>query len=497
MNKFFLGIDIGSSSVKTVIFDAQEGKTVARATWPTTEQPINAPRPGWAEQDPQMWWDNFKMGYAQVVQEAALDTSQIVAIGISYQMHGLVALDSSGEVVRPSIIWCDSRAVDVGQKALESIGLEKCLEHFLNSPGNFTAAKLGWVRQNEPDVFERIYRFMLPGDYIAYRLTGEMTTTEGGLSEGVLWDFTEKRPAVEVMAEMGISPSLLPDRVPSVGFQGVVSPTIAEALGLSADVRVTYRAGDQPNNAFSLGVLEPGQIATSAGTSAVIYAVTDKNAADKASRVNTFLHVNNQPDRARNGVLVCVNGSGILYSWLRRLLGSAGAAMSYQAMNALSDTASPGSEGLLFYPFGNGAERILNNARPNASIQQLDFNRHGPEHLIRAGMEGIVYAMNLGIDVLRGIGVTCESVRAGRANLFLSPAFRSIFANVTNMRVHLFDTDGAEGAARGAALGAGYYADTDEAFNSLHCLEVVEPNPELVDIYDELFAAWSASFTSS
>ena len=257
MNKFFLGIDIGSSSVKTVIFDAQECKTVARATWPSTEQPINAPRPGWAEQDPQMWWDNFKMGYAQVVQEAALDTSQIVAIGISYQMHGLVALDSSGEVVRPSIIWCDSRAVDVGQKALESIGLEKCLEHFLNSPGNFTAAKLGWVRQNEPDVFERIYRFMLPGDYIAYRLTGEMTTTEGGLSEGVLWDFTEKRPAVEVMAEMGISPSLLPDRVPSVGFQGVVSPTIAEALGLSADVRVTYRAGDQPNNAFSLVALEP------------------------------------------------------------------------------------------------------------------------------------------------------------------------------------------------------------------------------------------------
>lgn len=496
MTKYFLGIDVGSSSVKTVIFDAQEGRSVGRATWPSVEQPIDSPQPGWAEQDPKMWWDNFRAGYAQIVRTSGVDPKDISAIGISYQMHGLVALDASGDVVRPSIIWCDSRAVDVGQKAFDAIGREKCLEHCLNSPGNFTAAKLGWVKQNEPDVFERIHRFMLPGDYIAYRLTGEMTTTDSGLSEGVLWDFNRQQPAVEVMDQLGISPSLLSVRVPSIGDQGVVHPRVAEELGLNGNVRVTYRAGDQPNNAFSLGVLEPGQIATTAGTSAVIYAVTDQNAVDRNSRVNTFMHVNSQPRKVRNGVLVCVNGSGILYSWLRRLFGASGGDISYETMNELSRATAPGSDGLLFYPFGNGAERILNNAQPNASLVNLDFNRHGAGHVIRSGMEGIVYGLTLGIEVLREMGVSCDSVSAGRANLFLSPAFRSIFANVTNMTVRLFETDGAEGAARGAALGAGFYANTDDAFKSLRCNEIIKPDPELVDRYAAHYSTWKASLPS-
>ncbi len=484
---YFLGIDVGSSSVKTSIFDAEKGLSVGKATFPASEQRIDAEHPGWAEQDPELWWKNFKAGYEQIVAQGAIDTRLIAGIGISYQMHGLVALDKEGHVLRKSIIWCDSRAVDLGEAAYQKLGASYCHEHLLNSPGNFTGAKLKWVKENEPGVFADIHSFMLPGDYIAYRLSGVMSTTQSGLSEGVLWDFTKRKASTEVLAAFGFEASLIPQIVPSIGFQCTVSATTAKTLGLRTNVPITYRAGDQPNNAFSLGVIDAGQVATTAGTSGVIYAVSDQNFTDPQSRINTFLHVNDSPSNKRNGVLICVNGAGSLYSWLKRLFEGG---VSYDQMNEWAAQTHPGSDGLQCFPFGNGAERILGNRLIQANLLGLDFNRHQSRHLIRASMEGIVFALQMGFDILQKGGFACESVRSGNSNLFLSDTFRTIFAHVTGKPLQIFETDGAEGAARGAALGAGFFNNPNEAFQSLKLLQSVEPSPFLVDQYQDLFGHW-------
>ncbi len=492
MSKYYLGIDVGSSSVKASIFDAEKGISVGHATFPPTEQPIDSDQAGWAEQDPELWWHNFLAGYAQIVSEHKIKTNQIDGIGISYQMHGLVAVDKKGDVLRKSIIWCDSRAVEIGETALLELGESYCNSHLLNSPGNFTASKLRWVKENEPDKYAQIHKFMLPGDYIAFRLSGEYSTTNCGLSEGVLWDFKNRSLSKTVLSYFGFEDSLIPEVVPNIGFQGTVSRSVTDLLGLKANVPITYRAGDQPNNAFSLGVMQPGEVATTAGTSGVIYAVTDTDTFDPQSRINTFLHVNDSALDKRNGVLVCVNGAGALYSWLKRFLNHNDGHLSYKQMNDLASLSEPGSQGVRFFPFGNGAERILGNRLIQANIMGLDFNRHNEEHVLRAGMEGIVFALNLGFDILKSTGVSRETIKAGHANLFLSQTFRTIFANVTQTSLLVFETDGADGAARGAALGAGFYNRSENAFDSVKRIHTVEPQQALKTQYEDIYGQWKA-----
>lgn len=486
----FLGIDIGSSSVKLSVLDGQTGKSLGSLSHPESELAILSPESGFAEQDPATWWDCVRQGFARLVAKASFDPKAISAIGISYQMHGLVVVDANQNVLRPSIIWCDSRAVSLGQQALTDLGEGYCFNHLLNSPGNFTAAKLRWVQKNQPDVFARIDKIMLPGDYIAMKLSGRITTTASGLSEGTLWDFAENRVATELLDHWGIPHSVIPEIVPSFGVQAEVSDQVANELGLAPGVKITYRAGDQPNNAFSLNVLEPGEVAATAGTSGVIYGVTDQPAADKQSRVNTFLHVTNQESAPRNGVLVCVNGCGRLYSWLRQTLGQAGATPSYPQLNALAESVAVGSDGLAFHPFGNGAERIFQNQNLGAQLRNLDFNRHGLGHMVRAAQEGIVFSLNQGFDVLKSLGGSCEVVRVGKGNMFLSDVFAQAFANTTQAAIEMFETDGAEGAARAAALGSGYYASAKEAFNGLTRLNVVEPQAQLIAQYQDAYQHW-------
>lgn len=486
----FLGIDVGSSSVKLSVLDGQTGKSLGSLAHPESELAIASPTPGFAEQDPDIWWDCVRKGFARLVAKGSFDPKHISAIGISYQMHGLVLVDRQQQVLRPAIIWCDSRAVPLGEAAFNALGRDYCFSHLLNSPGNFTAAKLRWVQENQPDIFARIHKIMLPGDFIAMKLSGQINTTASGLSEGTLWDFTGQRVAIELLQHWGMDTSLIPDVVPSFGEQSVVSSAVAAELGLREGVSICYRAGDQPNNAFSLNVLQPGEVAATAGTSGVIYGVTDQPAADLQSRVNTFLHVTNTAEQPRNGVLVCVNGCGRLYSWLRQTLSSAGATPSYPQLNALAQAVPVGSEGLLFHPFGNGAERIFQNRNPGAQLRNLDFNRHGLGHMVRAAQEGIVFSLNQGFDVLKSLGGSCEVIRAGKGNLFLSDVFAQTFANTTQAAVELFETDGAEGAARAAALGKGYYASANEAFQGLTRLAVVEPQAQLSAQYQDAYRAW-------
>lgn len=485
---YFLGFDLGSSSVKACLLNADTGTRVASAFFPTSEMPIDAPQPGFAEQHPALWWQNACLASKAVLAQSGVAPKEVKAIGISYQMHGLVVVDQAFNVLRPAIIWCDSRAVPYGNQAFDALGHDRTMAHLLNSPGNFTAAKLAWVKANEPNVYAQVHQFMLPGDYLAARMTGDIVTTASGLSEGILWDFLTNQPADFLMSYYGFDTSLLPPLKPTFAEQGRLTAAAAAELGLTANTPVTYRAGDQPNNAFSLNVLEPGEIAATAGTSGVVYGVSDQAKYDPQSRVNTFLHVNHTAEKPRYGVLLCVNGTGILNSWLRNQLlrGS----VSYAEMNDIAAHAPIGADGLQCFPFGNGAERVLENRDLGATFRGLQLTRHGLPHFIRAAQEGIVFALYYGIRVMEQVGVGLKTIRAGQANMFLSPLFANTLANLTGAAIQLYNTDGAQGAARGAGLGLGYYKTPADAFTGLEVVRTIEPDLRAQEAYREAYENW-------
>jgi xylulokinase len=484
-----LGIDLGSSSVKVSVIDGVKGDCLATAFYPVDEMKIIAVKPGWAEQETEVWWSNLKASIADCVSKLGSKKNDIGAIGISYQMHGLVIVDKSHKALRPSIIWCDSRAVGYGEKALKTLGERFSLSHLLNSPGNFTASKLAWVKENEPETFKKIYKIMLPGDYIALKLTGEITTSFTGLSEGIFWDFFENKISSELLNFYGFSPDILPTPLQSFSITGKLLNSVAKELGLPEGIPVSYRAGDQPNNALSLNVFNPGEVAATAGTSGVIYGVTDKKQSDPYSRVNTFLHVNNSDSLTRLGVLLCINGTGILNSWLRR---NTGAKFSYDEMNEQAGKIAIGSEGLSILPFGNGAERVLRNKDTGAEISGLNFNIHTNAHLFRAAQEGIAFSFRYGLDVMKETGIDPKVMRAGKANMFLSNVFREILSSVTGTTINLYNTDGSIGAARGAGIGCKYYKSEREAFQGLKTVGVTEPQVTAVDKYEAAYQKWKS-----
>nr|WP_321452488.1 FGGY family carbohydrate kinase [uncultured Carboxylicivirga sp.] len=486
---YSLGFDIGSSSVKVALLDVKTGKAVDSAFYPKEEMAISSPQPDWAEQHPNDWWANLKLALKDVLTNSKVDTAQIKSIGISYQMHGLVVVDKAGQVLRPAIIWCDSRAIPYGNAAFEKLGEEHCLSHMLNSPGNFTASKLKWIKENEPEVFNQVDKIMLPGDYIAYRLTGDMVTTKSGLSEGIFWDFQTQSVSKELLEYYGFNKSVIPTIKDTFEIQGRLTEEVAKELNLTAGVAVSYRAGDQPNNALSLNVLNPGEVAATAGTSGVVYGVSDQLKYDPKGRVNTFAHVNHSNSDPRLGVLLCINGTGILNSWLRK---NVAAELDYVQMNEEASKVVPGSNGLLFFPFGNGAERVLQNENPGSSLVNLNFNHHTRAHVIRAAQEGIAFSFKFGMDVMELTGIETKVIKAGKANMFLSPIFHQTLADVTGSTIELYETDGALGAARGAAYGAGLYTSLSEAFDSLTKVGVIEPNKDNEAILKATYEEWKS-----
>ena len=495
MNKrYLLGFDVGSSSVKASLVDVETGEISAIAFYPEKEAPILAVKAGWAEQNPQMWWDNAKLSLKKIMAETNAKGEDILAIGISYQMHGLVCVDKNKEVLRPSIIWCDSRAVPYGERAFNDLGSEKCLGHLLNSPGNFTAAKLAWVKENEPELFAKIDKIMLPGDYIAMKLCGDIRTTISGLSEGMMWDFKAKKPAKFLLDYFGFDESMLADIVPTFSVQGEVSLEAAKELGLKEGTPISYRAGDQPNNAVSLNVFNPGEIASTAGTSGVVYGVLGDVNYDPKSRVNTFAHANYTTELDRLGVLLCINGTGILNAWVKRNITPN---IGYNEMNDLALTVPIGSDGVKIIPFGNGAERVLENKEIGCSVHGLSFNKHNQAHIVRAAQEGIVFSFCYGMEVMQHMGMNINKIHAGKANMFLSPMFRDTLAGVSGATIELYDTDGSVGAAKGAGIGAGIYKDNVEAFSTLKKLGVIEPDEAKRDAYLSAYAEWKEELVAS
>ena len=481
-----LGIDIGTSSIKVSVVDADTQSCVAAVRYPEDhENSILSVIPSWAEQAPDMWWEQVVFAIRKLTADAPFKTQDIGAIGIAYQMHGLVVVDKDGNALRNSIIWCDSRAVDIGEAAFAQIGKQHALEHLLNSPGNFTASKWAWVKANEPDTYSAAHNIMLPGDYISLKLTGVATTSISALSEGVFWDFKSNRISKDVLDYFGFDETIFPEIRPLFGEHGTLRKDVAAQLGLKPGIPISYKAGDQPNNALSLNVLQPGEVAATAGTSGVIYAVSDQLIYDRASRVNTFAHVNYTPADPRTGVLLCINGTGILNRWVKDHFGHG---ITYPQMNALGKAVSPGSNGLKILPFGNGAERILHNKILGARFIDLDFNAHGRSHVFRASQEGIAFSFRYGLDIIRENGMSPAVIRAGQANMFLSELFTEIFVDVTGVPVELHENDGSVGAALGAGIGAGIFASAGEAFSRQKALTVVEPQES--NHYEALYQEW-------
>ena len=488
-----LGFDIGTSSVKASLVDAETGKTIASAQYPDAEAPIIAKKAGWAEQDPEMWWNELKQATNRVSEKASVANplASVKAIGISYQMHGLVCVDKEGKPLRPSIIWCDGRAVPFGNEAFKAIGLKKCLSHLLNSPGNFTAAKLAWVKKNEPKIFKQIDKIMLPGDYIALRLSGgDKKTTVSGLSEGMFWDFKNNCVSKDVMKHFGFPESIISEIVPTFSIQSRVCQAVADELNIPVGTPISYRGGDQPNNALSLNVMKPGEIAATGGTSGVVYGVLGDVNYDKLSRVNTFAHVNHgENGQTRLGVLLCINGTGILNAWMKRTVAPEG--IGYGEMNDLAESVPVGAEGLSIIPFGNGAERVLQNENPGASIHGINFNIHKKAHLLRAAQEGIAFSFAYGMEIMQKMGMDIKTIKAGHANLFLSPLFRRTLAAVTGATIELYETDGSVGAAYGAGIGAGIYKDSDDAFKTLKHIATEAPVADTKE-YKAAYKRWKA-----
>ncbi len=482
-----LGIDVGTSSIKVSVVDASNQDCIISVTYPETETEITSHEPGWAEQSPEMWWEHVQQAILKAHATKKYQPGDITAIGISYQMHGLVCVDKDQKVLRDSIIWCDSRAVDLGNAAFNAIGQSRSLQHLLNSPGNFTVSKLAWVKENEPDVFAKIDKVMLPGDFIAMKFTGEISTSISALSEGVFWDFKEKNLSEDVFEYFQLDKKLIPGVKNVFSEHGVLLASVADPLSLRPNIPVAYKAGDQPNNALSLNVLEPGEVAATAGTSGVIYGVTDELTFDSRSRINSFAHVNHTLGQRRIGVLMCINGTGIFNRWLKNTTG--GQNISYQFMNAEAAKVSPGSDGLTVFPFGNGAERMLENKIIGAHINHLDLNIHNNATLYRAGQEGIAFAFRYGLDIMKENGLNPGIIRAGKANMFLSDVFANCFVDILNVPVELYNCDGSVGAAIGAGIGAGIYQDAKEAFHASKPIALLKPSSH-VHQYEELYQKW-------
>ena len=481
-----LGIDIGTSSVKVSVVDADSQKCIVSTSYPELESGIISKQAGWAEQSPAMWWEHTQQAILKAHSINKYDSKDIGAIGLSYQMHGLVCIDKEQQVLRDSIIWCDSRAVELGNAAFNSIGHSRSLQHLLNSPGNFTASKLAWVKENEPAIYEKIDKVMLPGDFIAMKFTGICTTSISALSEGIFWDFKNKELSKDVFGYFDLDTSFIPEIRDVFSEHGRIEPAIAAQLSLTPGIPVSYKAGDQPNNALSLNVLEPGEVAATAGTSGVIYGVSSELTFDPRSRINSFAHVNHTATEKRIGILLCINGTGILNRWLKNVTAKDS---SYEQMNEAAAAVKPGSDGLKILPFGNGAERMLENKLIGAHITNLDLNVHSSAHLYRAAQEGIAFAFRYGLDIMKENGLNPGIIRAGRANMFLSDVFANCFVNTLNIPLELHNCDGSVGAAIGAGVGAHIYKNTKEAFRENKPLKTIEPG-SLAIHYDELYEDW-------
>jgi xylulokinase len=453
----WLGIDIGTGGSRALLID-QKGAVRAGFTAPHEEMRME--RPLWAEQRPENWWDAAVLAIRGVLAESGVSGSQIKGIGLSGQMHGLVMLDGAGAVIRPSLIWCDQRSQKQVDDIHAKLGRENILRYIANPVlTGFTLPKLLWVRDNEPHHFARMRHMLLPKDYVRFCLTGELATEVSDASGTALFDVVKRRWSFEMVDGLGLDRAILPKCYESSEVTGKITQCVAELTGLAAGTPVVGGGGDQAASAVGNGIVEPGIVSCTLGTSGVVFAHMDQVAYDPAGRVHTFCHA----VRDKWHVMGVTQGAGLSLQWFRNQLAPG---MDYGALTKEAEQSPAGAQGLFWLPYLMGERTPHLDATARGGWIGLT-NSHRRTDLIRAVIEGVSYSQRDCLDIVAGLGVPLSSVRAsggGAKSVF----WRQLLADILGKRVVTLETQ--EGSAYGAALlamaGTGEYGSVAEMCRS-------------------------------
>lgn len=449
----WLGIDIGTGGSRALLVDE---RGAVRAGFTAPHEDMRMERPLWAEQRPENWWDAAVSAIRGVLAAAAIPGSEIRGIGLSGQMHGLVILDAANAVIRPSLIWCDQRSQSQVDAVNAKVGRAKVLEFIANPVlTGFTLPKLLWVRDNEPQHFDRVRKMLLPKDYVRFRLTGEFASEVSDASGTAVFDVVRRRWSFEMMDALGLDRSILPTCHESTDVTGLITREVAELTGLRAGTPVVGGGGDQASSAVGNGIVEEGIVSCTLGTSGVVFAHMEKVAYDPAGRVHTFCHA----VRDKWHVMGVTQGAGLSLQWLRNQLAPGTA---YDALTAEAAHSPAGAQGLFWLPYLMGERTPHLDASARGGWIGLT-NSHTRGDLVRAVIEGVSYSQRDCLDIIEQLGVTVNSVRASGGGA-QSPFWRRLLASILNKRVVTLETQ--EGSAYGAALlalaGTGAYASVPE-----------------------------------
>ncbi|MFW6097130.1 MAG: xylulokinase [Chloroflexota bacterium] len=482
----FLGIDVSTTATKALLID-EVGDVVASASTPYE---FSTPRPLWSEQDPQLWWDGARSSIRQALDEADAGGEDVRAIGLTGQMHGLVLLDEAGEVLRPAILWNDQRTGAECDEIRNRLGKERLIAITGNDAlTGFTAPKILWVKNNEPEIYERTRHILLPKDYVRYRLTGEFASDRAGGSGTLLFDLKERTWSREVAEALDIDPEWLPPTFEGPSVTGTISASAAEATGLATGTPVVGGGGDQAAQAVGVGAVAPGIVALTLGTSGVVFAATDAPMVEPEGRLHAFCHA--VPGKWHlMGVMLSAAGS---LRWYRDALAPD---MSFEALVAEAEEAPPGSEGLLFLPYLTGERTPHPDPLARGAFVGLTV-RHKRAHMTRAVLEGVAFGLRDSFELMQETGLaTVEQVRVSGGGA-RSELWRQILADV--LQTELVTVNTTEGAAYGAgllaAVGAGQFEDVQGAVEA--CVETrnpISPRNRISDVYDGSYAIYGALY---
>ncbi len=464
MQTCVLGIDVGTGGTRALIIDGR-GRILASAT--EEHEPFASPKVGWAEQRPEDWWRATRIAVAKAIAQGGLRQEQISCVGFSGQMHGAVMLDSASEVVRPALIWCDVRTEKQCKDLSEKIGWERLIQLTANPPlENFTLTKLLWVRENEPENWKRVRSVMLPKDYVRFRLTGERAIDVADASGTLMLDVARRKWSAEVLKAVEIDAALLSTLYESPQVCGQVSAIGAEATGLAAGTPVVAGGGDQSAGALGMGIVAPGAVSATIGTSGVVFASTDQPVNDPQGRLHTFCHA--VPGRWH--IMGVTQAAGLSLRWFRdRFTTSVGGngIDPYDQLTAEATSIPPGSDGLLWAPYlmGERTPHLDPNAR--GALVGLTAS-HTRAHVVRAILEGVAFSLKDTFTILNEMKIPVKSIRLGGGGA-RSALWRQIQADVYGQEVEIVEAE--EGAAYGAAILAGVgvkmWPSVDEACSSL------------------------------
>ena len=477
----FLGIDVGTGGTRAVLIDAS-GKVVA--SYATEHAPFQSAFPGWAEQDPEDWWRATQQAIRAVLVAAACKPADIDAIGLTGQMHGAVLLDAEGNVLRPSLIWCDTRSAPQCDWLHATLGRERVIELTCNPAlPNFTLTKILWVREHEPQVFARIARILCPKDYIRFRLSGVYAMDVQEASGTLLLDVTHRRWSQPMAEASGVPMEWLPQLFESAEICAALSTPAAAATGLQAGTPIVAGAGDQGAGAVGMGILKPGSVSATIGTSGVVFAATDQPVRDPLGRLHTFCHA----VAGRWHVMGVTQAAGLSLRWFRDAIsaGMQGAPASYEQLMALAASAPAGSDGVFWAPYLFGERTPHLDPEVRAAFIGLSAS-HGQAHLVRAVLEGVAYSLRDTFTLFGELGIPVRGVRLGGGGA-RGPLWRQIQADVYGRAVEILTAE--EGAAYGAALlagvGAGAWPNVDTACeSSIRVAETIQPDADARDVYE-------------